>query len=258
MNNCPYIGNIKMPILGLGTWQLFGTQCVDIVSLALKTGYRHIDTASMYGNQIEIGKALQTSNIDRRDIFLTSKIWPSDLGKKGTRQSLEKALIELKTEYLDLYLIHWPGDDLKKRLESYETMMLERDKGRLKNIGVSNFSISQTLEINREFGEWPVVNQIHVTPFNYDENQSTFFKDKNIIITVYSPLNKGYDLNHPKLKPLSEKYNKSAAQIILRWFIDYGFAAIPKAANTQHLKSNIDIFDFKLSLNESSLLAYPE
>lgn len=258
MINCSYIGNFKMPILGLGTWQLFGTQCVDIVSLALKIGYRHIDTASMYRNQIEIGKALQTSNIDRRDIFLTSKIWSSDLGKKGTCQSLEKALLELKTEYLDLYLIHWPGDDRKKRLESYETMMFERDKGRLKHIGVSNFSVSQIIEIHREFGEWPAVNQIKITPFNFDEDELLFLSERNIIATAYSPLNKGYILNHPKLTVLSEKYQKTPAQIVLRWIMDHEIAAIPKAANPEHLKNNSEIFDFQLSISDSKSLNQPD
>ena len=254
MNASSFIGNTKMPILGLGTWQLFGTQCVNTVKMALEIGYRHIDTASMYRNQKEIGKALKNTSVDRNDIFLTSKIWSSDLGKNGSRKSLDRALLELKTDYLDLYLIHWPGNDLKKRLESYEFMMLERDKGRLKHIGVSNFSVSQIIEIQKEFGEWPAVNQIHITPFNFDEDEFLFLSERNITVTAYSPLSKGRILDHPVLSVLSEKYMKMPAQIVIRWIIDRGIAAIPKAARPEHLKTNHEIFDFQLSTSDSESL----
>lgn len=241
------IGKVNIPILGLGTWQLFGKQCVNTILRAVEIGYRHFDTASMYGNQKEIGTAIHALPVAREELFLTSKVWTSELGTSRTRKAIESALKELKTEYLDLYLIHWPGGDRNKRLKSYETMLSEREKGRIKHVGVSNFSISQLAEIEKKFGGLPAVNQIGMTPFSYDVDLVQFLRENEIVVTAYSPLSKGQILDHPKLLSLARTYGRTPAQIALRWFIDNGIATIPKSSSLERLQSNFSIFDFELA-----------
>jgi len=244
----------KIPALGMGTWELSGQECRDAISHALKVGYRHFDTASMYRNEDEIGAVLVETEIPRKEIFITSKVWRSDLGRSNTKKSFADSLADLKADYIDLYLIHWPGSNDQLRLDSYQAMMELRDEGKIKSIGVSNFTPGQIADINDEFGEYPVVNQIKFNPFYFKQQAFEYAKAHDIVITAYTPLNKGNGLDHPNIMRLAEKYNKSRFQIVLRWFIDLGLVTIPKSATPKHIEANFDIFDFQLTADEVNSL----
>jgi len=245
---------VPIPMVGLGTWDLRNQECIDSVKYALSCGYRHIDTAAMYQNEKQIGVAIQQSDISRSDIFITTKVWRSDLGRSFATRSFEDSLDNLRTDYLDLFLIHWPGNSKKLRIETYGKMIEFRDEAKVKTIGVSNFSAAEIMEIHDAFGEYPAMNQIHFNPFHFDQEILDFCQQHNILITAYTPLNKGRGLNNPQIQQLASKYKKLPSQIVLRWFIDLGIVTIPKSSNPDHITTNFDIFDFSLTADEVNSL----
>jgi len=240
------IQGLDVPEIGLGTYKLHDRECVKTVRTALDIGYRHIDTAQMYKNEREVGEALKISNVPREDIFLTTKIWHTNLDSEDVLQSTEDSLRNLQTPYVDLLLIHWPNEqhDLRKTLEA---MLVLRDQGKAVNIGVSNFPLSLLKKANDEIRAPIFCNQVEFHPFLDQLDLLDYAIEKDILITAYSPLAQGRVTKNEDLIEIAEKYGKSPAQIALRWLIEQeNVAAIPKASSRAHLEENFNIFDFYL------------
>jgi diketogulonate reductase-like aldo/keto reductase len=234
----------KIPQIGLGTYQMRGEKGKKAILNAIELGYRLIDTASLYQNEKEVGEAVHLSEIPREEFFITSKVWNSDQGYESTIEACKRSLKRLKMNYLDLYLIHWP---LKaKWLETWKALKTLNEEGICKAIGVSNFYIPHLHQLKANSEIVPMVNQVEFHPFLYLEDLLTYCKKNSILLEAYAPLTHGYKLSHPILKNLAEKYQKSPAQIILRWGIEHEIVIIPKALNTEHQKENLQIFDFSL------------
>jgi len=242
--------DVTVPRIGLGTWALRGRQCTETVLTALDMGYRHIDTAQMYGNEAEIGTALSDTGISREDIFLTTKILESNLRRDSVLRSVEDSLRQLRTEYVDLLLIHWPSRSVPIP-ETIRAMNALQENGKVKHIGVSNFSVSQTREA-QEASEAPLfTNQVEYHPMENREALRRFCREHEMMLTAYSPLAKGRVNRNRTLKEIGSRHGKSAAQAALRWLIrQSNVVAIPKAASRDHLMENLDLFDFELSDEE--------
>jgi diketogulonate reductase-like aldo/keto reductase len=231
----------EMPLLGLGTWRLSGKQCTDSVAAALETGYRHIDTADAYENHKDIAKALEKSNLNRDELFITSKIWRDRLHFDQVISDTERFLDELGVQYLDLLLIHWPNADmpLKKSLKALKEV---KESGLTKDVGVSNFTINHLKDALDYYPELITLNQVEFHPSLYQKELLEFCRENDIALTAYSPLGRGADFNSDVIKELSQKYDKTPAQLILKWLVDKDIAAIPKASSKSHLEENFEVF----------------
>jgi len=237
----------QMPLLGFGTYKLKpGKTTYDTVSAALKLGYRHIDTAKYYGNEESVGRAIRDSGIPREEIWVTTKLWPSDA--LHMEKAFDKSFKKLDIGYIDLYLIHWPVPGIVKKVWA-NLEKLYADSGKIKAIGVSNHSVGQLKCILDTSTIKPVVNQIKCSPYNYNPEMYNYCRQNNIVMEAYSPLTQGKKLNDPKLTEIAKKYGKTSAQILLRWCIQKEIPAIPKSIHTERIKENMDIFDFEL-INE--------
>ncbi|MFP4111411.1 MAG: aldo/keto reductase [Candidatus Woesearchaeota archaeon] len=247
---------IDMPVFGLGTWQLTGDNCTDIVTRALALGYRHIDTAEMYGNESEVGEGIRSSGIPRRELFVTSKVQPANLSYDSLIQACNDSLERLDTDYLDLYLIHWPNKnaDMDEVFRGFKELI---DSGKIKAMGVSNFTrkhILDAMPISRKYGVPITVNQVEYHPFLNQEELLDFSKEKEIVITAYSPLARGDVLRNDIIQKIGSKYDKSPAQVTLKWLMQKGMIVIPKASSFEHMKENYEITDFELSEEDMSRL----
>lgn len=240
----------KIPAIGLGTWKLAGKTCEEAVGYALEVGYRHIDTAEIYGNQQEIGNALSKTNVKRKDIFVTSKVWMSNLSKQDTIDSAKNTLEALQTDYVDLLLIHWPNKDIPV-IETLEALQLLKEEGLVKNYGVSNFSV-KNLEKTKGFEV--VINQVEFHPSLNQEELKKYCDDHNIVITAFSPLAQGHDLKFKKVKNLAKKYEVSEAQVVLNWLISKGIVAIPRSGDKKHVKDNFQTLTWEMDKKDVALL----
>lgn len=238
----------KIPALGLGTSSLTGDECTKVVKKALELGYRHIDTADMYGNHQAIAEALNHSDIKRKDLFITSKIQSNDLNYEQLKKTAARLLAELDLEYLDLLLIHWPSREIPVS-ESLKAMKELKEAGKVKNIGVSNFTIELLKEALEYDSDLITVNQVEFHPTLYQKDLLDFAFKNDIILTAYSPLSKGEVFNNSVLKDLAQKYDKTAAQFALRWLIEKNIVAIPKASSAAHLKNNLEVFDWDFPID---------
>jgi diketogulonate reductase-like aldo/keto reductase len=240
---------IHIPIIGLGTWLLNGKSAYDAVSWALELDYRLIDTATIYGNERKVGEAIYDSGISREEIFITTKVWKSDQGYNNTIEAFNNSLKKLGVDYIDLYLIHWPVPG--KSLETWKAMERLYNEGKTRAIGVSNYNLHFLKELLENSNQIPTINQVEFSPFLYQKELLEFCDSKGIKLEAYSPLTRGKKLKHPKVEEIAQKYNKSPAQILLRWGLQHKVIQIPKSGNENHLKDNINIFDF--NLNESEI-----
>ncbi len=232
----------KMPLLGLGTWQLAeGKECEQAVTWALKAGYRHIDTASVYRNEKSVGKAIKDSGISRQDIFVTTKLWNSehDNPQKAVLESLKR----LDMKYADLYLIHWP---VQERNKTWKTLEKLYKTGMCKAIGISNFSIQQIEELLETCDITPAVNQVEFHPWLYQKELHEYCKKQKIQLEAYSPLARGEKLNDKKLLEISQIYKKTPAQVLLRWAVQKNIVVIPKSKDNKRIAENANIFDFEI------------
>lgn len=236
---------IKMPIIGFGTYKTGSEEeTVIAVKEALNSGYRQIDAASFYKNEEGVGKGIKESNVSRDDIFLVSKVWNDDQGYYNTIKSFNESLKKLDTDYLDLYLIHWPT---KLNCETWRALEDLYKDGRVKSIGVCNFK-KHHLEDLMEVAEiMPMVNQIEMHPYHTQKDMITYCESKNIQVVAWGPLSRGKVFSNPVMIDLSNKYNKDIGQIILRWHIQNNIIPIPKSSKTERIKSNFDLFDFALT-----------
>lgn len=233
----------EIPALGLGTSGLRGKECTKVVKKALDLGYRHIDTADMYGNHQAIAAALNQSDIKRKDLFITSKIKSEDLKYDDLKKAAERLLNELDIEYFDLLLIHWPSPEIPVE-ESLKAMKELKESGKTENVGVSNFTIPLLEEALEYDSNLITVNQVEFHPTLYQKDLLNFAFKNDVILTAYSPLAQGEVFNNSVLKDLGEKYDKTPAQLALRWLVEKNIAAIPKASSKAHLKNNLEIFDW--------------
>ncbi len=236
-----------VPALGLGTWQLGGRQCVEAVRQALALGYRHIDTAQMYGNESEVGRAIRESGVPRGEIFLTTKLAPGNYAAARARRATEESLKRLGLDAVDLLLIHWPTGEAPLG-ETLAAMARLRAEGKTRFIGVSNFNVALLEEAVATHGADIICNQVEYHPFLSQRAVKAALARFGLMLTAYSPLGRGLVQRDKTLAALARKYGKSPAQLALRWLVDQAtVAAIPKAASPAHLAANLDIFDFALA-----------
>jgi methylglyoxal/glyoxal reductase len=240
----------QMPGIGFGTWQLAeGRETVEAVLAALDAGYRLIDTAKIYGNEAGTGEGVRRSGLVRKDLFMTTKLWPSDFGSRNTRRALEESLARLELDYLDLYLLHWPGREPRLRRESWQELEKAKTDGLVRHIGVSNFMPEHLEEMAGYAKQSPAVNQIEFNPFVFSEQAAAWQASRaaNIAVEAYSPLARAHNMRNQTLQKLAESHSKTSAQIMLRWAIQHKTIPIPKSAHAGRIKENIDVFNFELS-----------
>jgi 2,5-diketo-D-gluconate reductase A len=240
----------KMPILGLGTWQLRGSSTVGSVLRALEVGYRHIDTATVYGNEEQVGQAVAKSGLRREDIFVTTKLPPSRAGRE--RETLVASLDALAFGYVDLWLIHWPPSG-GARPDVWERLLELQAEGLTRDVGVSNYSVLQIDELQRATGQLPAVNQIEWSPPLFDADVLEAHRRRGVQLEGYSPL-QTVNLRDPRLVRIAESHCVTWAQVVLRWHIEHRIVAIPRSANAERIAENVDIFDFSLTSSEVELL----
>ncbi|MCI8870152.1 MAG: aldo/keto reductase [Lawsonibacter sp.] len=237
-----------IPCFGFGCYNGFGPEMVRAVRTALESGYRYLDSAAMYRNEKEVGEGLKESGIAREECFLLSKVWPTDF--QDVEAALLRSLRDLKTEYLDAFLLHWPGQDESVRLRAYEQALRAQEKGLFRTLGVSNFYQNHLEEIRRAFGSFPAVNELELHPYFQQRELSEFHRRSGIALVAYSPLARGECLNEPALQALSERYGKSSGQIVLRWQLQKGQIPIPKSIRPERIGENGDVFGFRLTEEE--------
>ncbi|MHA2398370.1 MAG: aldo/keto reductase [Promethearchaeota archaeon] len=243
---------VKMPIFGLGTWPLKGKGAYNAVLWALDIGYLLIDTASFYGNESEIGDALKATKMKREDIFITTKVWNSEQGYDNTLEAFKNSLRRLKLEYIDLYLMHWPVSGLRN--ETWRALEKIYEEGRVRAIGVSNFTIRHLNELLESSHSVPTVNQIEFSPFLYQKELMEYCQAKNIAVEAYTPLTRGRKFKNKVVVDISQKWGKTPAQILIRWGLQHNNIEIPKTGSKEHLIENADVFDFSLDNDDMSQL----
>ncbi|MEY2191971.1 aldo/keto reductase [Neobacillus sp. BF23-41] len=240
---------VKMPWVGLGVFKVTeGEEVIQSVKAAIKNGYISIDTAAIYGNEEGVGQAIKDSGVPREDLFITTKLWNSEQGYESTLKAFETSLTKLGLDYLDLYLIHWPGKDkYKETWKAFEKLYKE---GRVRAIGVSNFQVHHLEDLISSAEIKPMVNQVEFHPHLTQKELLAFCKNEGIQLEAWSPLKQGKLLSEPVLEDLAHKYNKSVAQVILRWDIQHGVVTIPKSIKDHRIIENADIFDFELTTED--------
>ena len=244
---------VKMPWLGLGVFKVEeGPELVNAVKFAIKHGYRSIDTAAIYGNEEGVGQAIREAmkeyGIKREELFITSKVWNSDLGYESTIEAYETSLRKLGLDYLDLYLIHWPVED--KYVEAWRALETIYKEGKVKAIGVSNFQVHHLQQVMKDAEIKPMVNQVEYHPKLTQQEVKTFCDNNGIQFEAWSPLMQGQLFDNPLLQELAHKYNKTVAQIILRWDLQNGVVTIPKSTKEHRIIENSNLFDFELTTED--------
>ncbi len=241
-----------MPVIGLGVWQAKGDEAVQAVEWALEAGYRLIDSAKIYGNEREVGRAIRRSGIKREELFVTTKLWNSDQGYESAMRAFDVSLEALGLDYIDLYLIHWPISQFRK--ESWRALERIASSGRCRAIGVCNYTIEHLEELRKYSTIKPAINQVEFHPFLYQNELLEYCQKNNIQLEAYSPLVHGERLSDVRITEIAKRNNKSNAQVMLRWGIQHGTVVIPKSINSNRIKENIDIFDFELGKEEMQIL----
>ncbi|MCD8024132.1 MAG: aldo/keto reductase, partial [Candidatus Gastranaerophilales bacterium] len=254
-NNVPNVtlnNNVTMPQLGFGTWTLKGDIATKCVKQAIKSGYRLVDTAQAYGNEAEVYQGIKDSGIDRKDIFITTKISPDNMRNHVVKESLDKSIENLGGEYIDLVLIHWPVDSEIE--QTWEIMEEYVKAGKIHSIGISNFNPHHIDDLLKYAKIKPVINQIEIHPYMAQQEVAGYTFNKEIQVEAWSPLGSGTILDNKTIAKIAKAHKKSIAQIILRWDIQRGLITIPRAENSNYIKENIDIFNFELTPVEMSII----
>ena len=239
----------KIPQIGLGVWQVPNDQVAQVVVWALAAGYRHLDTAKVYGNEVGVGQGIAQSGLKRSDIFVTTKLYITDI--LNPQRGLHDSLVRLGLDYVDSYLVHWPFPFWQS---AWQKMAALIDSGLAKSIGVSNFSIKQLETLKKLGGLVPAVNQIEISPFSYKKELVDYCQSQGIIIEAYSPLTHGHLIQNQQISSFAAKYHRSNSQILLRWCIQHNLVVLPKSTNQAHIQANLDIFDFVISSDDMTQL----
>jgi 2,5-diketo-D-gluconate reductase A len=244
----------RIPQVGLGVWQTPDNEAAPAVKAALDAGYRHVDTAAVYENEQGVGEGIRQSGLPRSDIFLTTKLWNTDQGYEQTLKAFEASLKRLGTDYVDLYLIHWPSAHRGFFVDTWKALVTLKEEGRAKSIGVSNFYPEHIEKIVAETGVVPVINQIELHPDFQQRETRAFHEQHKIATQSWSPLGQGKLLGHPVVAEIAQKLGRTPAQVIIRWHIDNGLVVIPKSVTTSRIVENFKVFDFKLSAEDLNRL----
>lgn len=245
---------VDIPALGFGVWQMENlVQCEEAVVKAIQTGYRMIDTAAIYQNETAVGQAVKDSGVGRDELFITSKVWVQDHGYEQTKKAFQRTLERLQMDYLDMYLVHWPYGDFLGTWKALEELY---SAGKIKAIGVCNFTVEKLEELKANSTVLPVINQIELHPVFQQKELQVYDRENNIITQPWSPLGNGNAdlLNNSELKAIAEKYNKTVAQVILRWHLQEGFVVIPKSVTPSRIEENFNVFDFELGDEEMNIV----
>ena len=239
---------LDIPQLGYGVWKIPDEEAKNAVEQALEAGYRLIDTAKIYRNEVGVGKALAASNVPREDLFITTKLWNADQGYENTLKAFDESLEKLGLDYVDLYLIHWPTPMYDTYVETYKALETIYKDGRAKAIGVCNFDIEHLQRIIDECEVMPAVNQVECHPYLQQTELKAFCKEHGILFEAYSPLMNGTKvLQDPVIQEIANQYGKTPAQVILRWHLQSDVVAIPKTVTPSRMDENLNVFDFELS-----------
>lgn len=235
-----------IPALGLGVWQATpGRATREAVRYALQLGYRHVDTARIYGNEGDVGQALRESGVPREEVFVVTKLWNQDHGLARARRAFDESLAALGLDYVDLFLIHWPVE--RRRLESWRALEALQREGRARSIGVSNYTIRHLDELLAAAEIPPAVNQVEFHPFLVQRELLACCRERGIVLTAYSPLAHGQGVDDPTLVAIGARHGKTAAQVMLRWALQHGAAVIPKSTRRERIRENALVFDFELT-----------
>jgi diketogulonate reductase-like aldo/keto reductase len=242
----------QMPLLGLGVYDMHAEEAEEAIETALQLGYRLIDTAAMYGNERQVGNAVRNSAINRAEIFVTTKLNNPDHGYDAALKAFDKSMSKLDVGYIDLYLVHWPIKG--KRKDTWKALEHLYNNKQVKAIGVANYLLPFLHELQSYSTVVPAVNQVEFSPFLFMSDLLNYCKQEQIQLQSYTPLTKGKKLKDKRLLQLAHKYQKTAAQMVLRWNIQHGVSTIPKSSNPQRLKENFDIFDFEISEYDMTIM----
>lgn len=249
-----YNGN-QMPMLGLGTFRVENDDtCKEAVKHAIESGYRSIDTAKVYGNEEQVGQGikegLESTGLNREDIFVTSKLFFEDFGRKNVAQAYETSIQKLGLDYLDLYLVHWPGTNEAIMIDTWKGMEDLYKDNKVKNIGVSNFNLDHFEALLAQVSIKPVINQVEFHPYFTQEKLRKYLEAQNIYMESWSPFMNAQILNDETLNEIGKEVNKSAAQVIIKWNMQHNVVVIPKSVTSSRIEENIDVFDFELSAEQ--------
>jgi diketogulonate reductase-like aldo/keto reductase len=244
---------VEIPRLGLGVYQSPpGKTTENAVRYALTIGYRLIDTAQLYGNEVDVGRAVRKSEVSRDEVFITTKVWNSDQGYESTLQAFNKSLKRLDLSYLDLYLIHWPVPGMSE--ETWKAMVRLLQEQKTRAIGVSNYDIGDLSHLMQSSDVVPSVDQVEFHPFLYEERLLRFCEKRRIQMEAYSPLTRGTQMNHPTITTVANKHGKTPAQVLIRWSLQHGVVVIPKSIHEKRILENSKVFDFELEPEDMKLL----
>ena len=243
-----------MPQFGLGVWETPDGHAPAVIRAALDAGYRLIDTAAIYRNERGVGEGLRTAGVQRTEIFVTTKLWNDRQGYDSALKAFDRSLERLGLDYVDLYLIHWPAPGQDLYVDSWKALIRLREEGRARSIGVSNFHAPHLQRIIGETGQVPAVNQIELHPRLQQKPLRAFHAEHDIVTEAWSPLGQGQLIDDPLIGKMAAKYGRTPAQVILRWHMQSGVAAIPKSASPERMAQNIDVFGFELSPEDMAIL----
>ncbi len=243
----------RIPLVGLGTWDLRGRACARVVEQALRIGYRHIDTAEMYDNEREVGEGLRASGVRREEVFVVTKVWPSHFAPRELELAAKDSLMRLRLSDVDLLLLHWPNPRIPLS-ETLGELCKLKQAGLARNIGVSNFTIAMIEEATRLAGEPLVCNQIEMHPFLDQSKVVAACRAHGLAVVAYSPIARGGAKNDAVLARIGKAHGKTAAQVSLRWLVQQQIVVIPRTSRVERLSENFSIFDFKLSTSEMAAI----
>jgi len=245
----------SIPQVGLGVWRTPNDTAVTAVQAALSAGYRHVDTAAVYENEDGVGEGIRASGIARSEIFLTTKLWNADQGYDSTLKAFDASLKRLGTDYVDLYLIHWPAPKRDQYVDTWKAFIQLQKEGRARSIGVSNFQPEHLQRLIDETGVTPVINQIELHP-DFPQKENRAWHEKHRIVTEsWSPLGQGTLLENPVVAKVAAKHGRTPAQVIIRWHIDNGLVVIPKSVTPSRIEENFKVFDFRLDAEDMAAFA---
>ncbi len=255
MNIVTLNNGLKMPQLGFGVWQVEDGQATEAVLKAMEVGYRSIDTAMVYKNEVGVGKAIRESGIPREELFITTKVWNSDHGYENTLRAYEESLERLGLDYVDLYLVHWPTPEFDQYIETYKALEKLYHDGRVKAIGVCNFELEHLERLLKECEVKPVLNQIECHPYLSQTEMKEFCAKHDIFVEAWSPLHQGGEvLQDEVIVKIAKAHGKTPAQVVLRWHLQNNSIVIPKSVTPSRIEENFNVFDFELSVDEMTAI----
>lgn len=245
----------SIPAIGFGVYKVDDAAARTAVGLALDAGYRHVDTAEMYGNETGVGQAVRDSGLHRDDVFVTTKVWNDHQGRDGTLRAFDASSTRLGLDAVDLYLIHWPAAANDRYVETWRTLVELRESGRAKSVGVSNFQVPHLERIIGETGEVPVVNQVERHPWLPQRDLLAFHERHGIVTEAWSPLGRGRLIDEPVLTRIADAHGVSVAQVLVRWNVQQGVVVLPKSVTPERIRSNLDVDGFALTDEDLAAIA---